>query len=167
MENKIQVATTDPPPPWPARWFGALASVVLMLMAVVAFADVVLRMVGRPITGAYELTALLMGLLVYGGLPVVTAQDEHVRAGVLQMWTTAPRWLPGVLMRLRQALTAVVFGYLTYALFNYMGRIEHDTAPYIEVPLAWVAAFGAGSMALSLAVSFWKKASDSASGSSV
>lgn len=167
MENTIEAVATDPPSPLPARWFGALASAVLMFMAVVAFADVVLRMAGRPITGAYELTALLMGLLVYGGLPMVTAQDEHVRAGVLQMWKTAPRWLPGALMRLRQALTALVFGYLAYALFNYMGRIEHDTAPYIEVPLAWVAAFGAASMALSLLVSFWKNASDSASGSSV
>jgi TRAP-type C4-dicarboxylate transport system permease small subunit len=167
MTQNPHPPSTDPLAPMPARWFGALAAAVLMLMAVVAFADVVLRMAGRPITGAYELTALLMGLLIYGGLPMVTAQDEHVRAGVLQMWTTAPAWLPGVLQRLRQALTALTFGYLAYALFDYMGRIEHDTAPYIEVPLAWVAAFGAASMVLSLLVSFWKKTSDSSSGSSV
>lgn len=143
--------TARPTPPAPARWFAVVASGVLAAMAVVAFADVVLRVANRPITGAYELTALLMGLLVYAALPLVTAQDEHVRAGILQMWTTAPAWVARTLFQLRRALTALALGYLAWALLQYMHRMAEggDTAPYIEVPLAWVAGFGALAMGLS------------------
>jgi len=89
----MNTTTSDPTPATnsgPAVWFVQVASWVLAAMALVAFCDVILRIAGRPITGAYELTALLMGLLVYATLPLVTAQDEHVRAGILQMWRTAP-----------------------------------------------------------------------------
>ena len=143
--------------PRPALWFVHVASWVLAAMAAVAFLDVVLRIAGRPITGAYELTALLMGLLVYATLPLVTAQDEHVRAGILQMWRSAPKGLALALRELRRILSCVALSYLAWALFQYMLRVgaAGDRAPYIEVPLSWVAGFGALSMALSAVMALW------------
>lgn len=128
-------------------------------MAVVAFLDVVLRIAGRPITGAYELTALLMGLLVYATLPLVTAQDEHVRAGILQMWRTAPNGLVRMLRELRKILSCVALSYLAWALFQYMLRVgaAGDRAPYSDIPLSWMAGFGALSMALSAVMALWSK----------
>jgi TRAP-type C4-dicarboxylate transport system permease small subunit len=145
--------------PRPALWFVHVASWVLAAMAAVAFLDVVLRISGRPITGAYELTALLMGLLVYATLPLVTAQDEHVRAGILQMWRSAPKGLALALRELRRILSCVALSYLAWALFQYMLRVgaAGDRAPYIEVPLSWVAGFGATSMALSAVMALWSK----------
>ncbi|WP_291934435.1 TRAP transporter small permease subunit [Limnohabitans sp.] len=145
--------------PRPALWFVHVASWVLAAMAAVAFLDVVLRIAGRPITGAYELTALLMGLLVYATLPLVTAQDDHVRAGILQMWRSAPKGLEHVLRELRKILSCLALAYLAWALFQYMLRVgaAGDRAPYIEVPLSWVAGFGALSMALSAVMVFWSK----------
>jgi TRAP-type C4-dicarboxylate transport system permease small subunit len=145
--------------PRPALWFVHVASWVLAAMAAVAFLDVVLRISGRPITGAYELTALLMGLLVYATLPLVTAQDEHVRAGILQMWRSAPKGLALALRELRRILSCVALSYLAWALFQYMLRVgaAGDRAPYIEVPLSWVAGFGALSMALSAVMALWSK----------
>lgn len=156
---------SDPSEPLPAAaprpplWFVHVASWVLAAMAAVAFLDVVLRIAGRPITGAYELTALLMGLLVYATLPLVTAQDEHVRAGILQMWRSAPKGLESVLRELRRILSCVALSYLAWALFQYMLRVgaAGDRAPYIEVPLSWVAGFGALSMALSAVMALWSK----------
>ena len=113
----------NPAEPASARWFAGLASVVLAAMAVVAFGDVVLRVLGHPITGAYELTAMLMGLLIYAALPMVTVRDEHVRAGVLQLWTTAPKWLGRILLELRRLMTALALGYLAWALVQYMLRM--------------------------------------------
>lgn len=153
---------TDPMPaaaPRPALWFVHVASWVLAAMAVVAFCDVALRVAGRPITGAYELTALLMGLLVYATLPLVTAQDEHVRAGILQMWRTAPNGLVRTLRELRKILSCVALAYLAWALFQYMLRVgaAGDRAPYIDIPLSWVAGFGALSMALSAVMALWSQ----------
>lgn len=155
----------NPPEPMPAKapapafWFVHVASWVLATMALVAFCDVALRVAGRPITGAYELTALLMGLLVYATLPLVTAQDEHVRAGILQMWRTAPAGLGSALHQLRRLLSCLALAYLAWALFQYMLRVgaAGDRAPYIEVPLSWVAGFGAVSMALSAVMALWSK----------
>ena len=145
--------------PRPALWFVHVASWVLAAMAAVAFLDVVLRIAGRPITGAYELTALLMGLLVYATLPLVTAQDEHVRAGILQMWRNPPAGLGSSLRQLRRLLSCLALAYLAWALFQYMLRVgaAGDRAPYIEVPLSWVAGFGAVSMALSAVMALWSK----------
>ena len=128
-------------------------------MAAVSFLDVVMRIAGRPITGAYELTALLMGLLVYATLPLVTAQDDHVRAGILQMWRTAPKGLALALRELRRIMSCLALAYLAWALFQYMLRVgaAGDRAPYIEVPLSWVAGFGALSMALSALMALWSK----------
>ena len=156
----MNTTTSDPTPAansGPAVWFVHVASWVLAAMALVAFCDVILRIAGRPITGAYELTALLMGLLVYATLPLVTAQDEHVRAGILQMWRTAPAGLGRALFQLRRLLSSVAMAYLAWALFNYMLRVAQagDRAPYIEVPLSWVAAFGALCMALSACLAVW------------
>ena len=105
------------------------------------------------------LTALLMGLLVYATLPLVTAQDEHVRAGILQMWRTAPAGLGRALFQLRRLLSCIALAYLAWALFNYMLRVAKagDRAPYIEVPLSWVAAFGALCMALSACLVVWSQ----------
>jgi TRAP-type C4-dicarboxylate transport system permease small subunit len=158
----MNTTTSDPTPATnsgPAVWFVQVASWVLAAMALVAFCDVILRIAGRPITGAYELTALLMGLLVYATLPWVTAQDEHVRAGILQMWRTAPAGLGRALFQLRRLLSCIALAYLAWALFNYMLRVAKagDRAPYIEVPLSWVAAFGALCMALSACLVVWSQ----------
>ena len=90
-------------------------------------------------------------------LALVTARDEHVRAGVLQMWTTAPGWVRRTLQGLRRVLSALALGYLAWALLQYMLRMAEagDRAPYIEVPLAWVAGFGAVALALSAWLALW------------
>ena len=65
-----------------ATAFESIGVGALGLMALVAFADVVLRIAGTPVTGAYELTAILVSVVVYAGLARVTYGDTHVRAGL-------------------------------------------------------------------------------------
>jgi TRAP-type transport system small permease protein len=138
------------------RWLDRFAALVLALMAVVAFGDVALRVLWKPITGAYELTALLVGLLVYAALPYVTAQDNHVRAGVFGAWLDARPKLVSVLLRLRQVLTALTFALLSWALVQYALRVASagDKAPFIDIPLYWVASFGALSFACAVFLAF-------------
>jgi TRAP-type transport system small permease protein len=122
-----------------------LAAIVLGLMALVSFVDVCLRALGRPITGAYELTALLVGLLIYSSLPGVTALDAHVRAGVFGAWLDRRPGLTRLLRYFRNACNTCVFAGLALALASYAQKLAQagDRAPFIEVPLAWVAGFGA------------------------
>ena len=119
-------------------------------MALVAFADVVLRVAGSPITGAYELTAILVSVVVYAGLPRVTHGDTHVRAGLFGGWVAARPRLDQALRWLRNGLTAATMGLLTWAMTGYAVRVgaAGDRAPYIDLPLAWVAGFGAVALVL-------------------
>lgn len=116
----------------------------LGLMALVAFVDVVLRIAGRPVTGAYELTAILVALCVYAGLPRVTLTDTHVRAGVFGAWLQARPGLQRALQWLRNGLTALTMAVLAVAMARFALRVGEagDRAPFIELPLSWVAGFG-------------------------
>jgi TRAP-type C4-dicarboxylate transport system permease small subunit len=127
--------------------FAIAASLALLAMAVVAFLDVVFRSFNRPVTGAYELTAILVALTVFAALPGVTRRDEHVRAGMLSMLAQRKPVLDAAMRWLRRLLLVALFAYLAVTLFR-MGQTFHkagDLAPFIDLPLSWVAWFGAAS----------------------
>lgn len=57
---------------------GVAASAILFAMMVLTFVDVVLRYVfSRPIASAFELTELMLVVLIFAGLPLVTLANEH------------------------------------------------------------------------------------------
>ena len=58
---------------------GVAASAILFFMMLLTFVDVVARYVfNRPISGAFEVTELLLLVLIFAGLPLVSWADEHV-----------------------------------------------------------------------------------------
>lgn len=58
---------------------GVAASAILFGMMALTFVDVVARYVfNRPLRGAFELTELLLLVLIFAGLPLVSHADEHV-----------------------------------------------------------------------------------------
>ena len=58
---------------------GLAASALLFAMMCLTFVDVVARYVfNRPIRGAFEVTELLLLVLIFAGLPLVSHADEHV-----------------------------------------------------------------------------------------
>jgi TRAP-type C4-dicarboxylate transport system permease small subunit len=127
--------------------FAIAAALALLAMAIVAFLDVVFRSFNRPVTGAYELTAILVALTVFAALPGVTRRDEHVRAGMLSMLARRKPVLDSGMRWLRRLLLVALFAYLAVTLFR-MGQTFHkagDLAPFIDLPLSWVAWFGAAS----------------------
>lgn len=64
-------------------WFdlalGAAASLLLLAMMLLTFADVVGRyLFNSPLRGAFEITELALLTLIFAGLPLVSRADEHV-----------------------------------------------------------------------------------------
>jgi TRAP-type C4-dicarboxylate transport system permease small subunit len=58
---------------------GVAASAILFAMMLLTFVDVVARYVfNRPLRGAFEVTELLLLVLIFAGLPLVSYADEHV-----------------------------------------------------------------------------------------
>ena len=57
---------------------GVAASVILLFMMSLTVVDVVARYVfNRPLRGAFEVTELLLLVLIFAGLPLVSFTDEH------------------------------------------------------------------------------------------
>jgi len=58
---------------------GIAASAILFAMMALTFVDVVMRyLLNRPIRGGFELTELMLLVLIFAGLPLVSHADEHV-----------------------------------------------------------------------------------------
>ncbi len=64
--------------------FGALAALLLLAMTALTTLDVVGRyLFNSPVTGAFELTELMLAALIFAGLPLATERDEHVDVDLL------------------------------------------------------------------------------------
>jgi TRAP-type C4-dicarboxylate transport system permease small subunit len=58
---------------------GVAASAILFCMMMLTFVDVILRyLFNRPIRGGFEITELMLLVLIFAGLPLVSHGDEHV-----------------------------------------------------------------------------------------
>jgi TRAP-type C4-dicarboxylate transport system permease small subunit len=73
---------TAPAHPWERRAdavLGIAASAILFALMSLTFVDVLARyLFNRPIRGAFEVTELLLLVLIFAGLPLVSHADEHV-----------------------------------------------------------------------------------------
>ena len=89
------VPTVAPPPLILRRteWLlGGLAAVALVGMVLLTCVDVIGRYVlNRPLTGAFELSEMAMGALVFASLPLVTLRRQHVTVDLLD-WLVPAAW---------------------------------------------------------------------------
>jgi TRAP-type C4-dicarboxylate transport system permease small subunit len=77
---------------------GAIAGVLLFGMMTLTFIDVVLRYVfNAPLRGSFEVTELMLVVLIFAALPLVSRREEHVVMDFLD------RFLP---LRIYRALRA-------------------------------------------------------------
>ena len=72
---------TAPAAKWERRVeaaLGVVASVILLAMMLLTFVDVVARYgFSRPVRGAFEITELMLLVLIFAGLPLVSFTGEH------------------------------------------------------------------------------------------
>ena len=75
---------------------GVVASAVLFAMMGLTVVDVVARYVfNRPLRGAFEVTELMLLVLIFAGLPLVSFSDEHATMDFVDrlLGPRAQRWL--------------------------------------------------------------------------
>ena len=81
---------TAPAHPWERRAdavLGIAASAILFVLMSLTFVDVLARyLFNRPIRGAFEVTELLLLVLIFAGLPLVSHADEHVTMDFAERW---------------------------------------------------------------------------------
>ena len=110
---------------WEARIdavLGMAASAILFVLMLVTFVDVVSRyLFNWPLRGAFEVTELMLLVLIFAGLPLVSHADEHVTMDFID------HMLPGRVLRLLErvvhALCAAILFFLAWQVWIKAGTI--------------------------------------------
>jgi TRAP-type transport system small permease protein len=136
---------------------GIAASALLFAMMCLTFVDVVARyLFNSPIRGGFEVTELMLLVLIFAGLPLVSHGDEHVTMDFID------RMLPpravGMLIRLVHALVAAMFFFLTWQMLIKAGRIAGygDTTDVLRITVGPFVYFMAAMIALTALVHVFK-----------
>jgi len=136
---------------------GIAASALLSCLMLVTFVDVVARyLFNRPIRGAFEITELLLLVLIFAGLPLVSHADEHVTMDFIDRMLPA-RAVP-VLIRVVHAFVAAVFFFLTWQVLIKAGRISGygDTTDVLRILVGPFVYFMAAMICLTALVHVFK-----------
>ena len=136
---------------------GISASILLFGMMLLTFVDVVARyLFNRPIRGGFEMTELVLLVLIFAGLPLVSHADEHVTMDFIDRML--PERVVGVLIRLVHALVAAVFFFLTWQVLIKAGRIAGygDTTDVLRISVGPFVYFMAAMIFLTALVHVFK-----------
>ena len=92
-------------------------------MMALTFVDVVARYVfNRPLRGGFEITELLLLVLIFAGLPLVSHADEHVTMDFIDR--IAGSRVSAVVKRAVHLLVAAVFFLLTWLVWLRAARVS-------------------------------------------
>ena len=116
---------------------GIAASLLLACLMLVTFCDVVARyLFNRPIRGGFEITELVLLVLIFAGLPLVSHADEHVSMDFIDR-VLPPRALAALLRAVNVAVAAMFF-FLAWQVLLKAGRIAQygDTTDVLLIAVA-------------------------------
>jgi TRAP-type C4-dicarboxylate transport system permease small subunit len=117
---------SEPATAWERRAdavLGIAASALLACLMLVTFVDVVARyLFNRPIRGAFEVTELLLLVLIFAGLPLVSHADEHVTMDFIDRWL-GPRGR-ATLDRVISLLVAALMFFMAWQVWIRAGRVS-------------------------------------------
>jgi TRAP-type C4-dicarboxylate transport system permease small subunit len=116
---------------------GAVAGSLLFAMMALTFVDVVLRyFFNAPIKGGFEVTEMMMAVLIFAGLPLVSRKNEHVTIDAFDRFF--PAWMRRglhVVIHLVCAGTLVGMAWLLYRKAGSFAEIG-DITQTLKFPIA-------------------------------
>lgn len=151
-------------------WLARCGAACLFALMVLTFVDVGGRFIRKPILGATEVTALLMGFLVFFTFGHTTVRRGHLRADFI--FSRLPLRTQAILDIVTHSLAAVLVAFMTWRLFIYAetfrtsGRFTQTLNIYLW-PDAYVIAFASILMVTSLILQVIETARDLARGTLV
>lgn len=124
------------------RGVGAVLVIMLSAMVALTFTDVVgRRLFNTPVFGANDITEHLMAIIVFSGLPLLTARREHLSIDLLDAWLLKPRWRWW--HKVVDLLIASVLGLIAYQYFVAIGEAHefNEVSQALGIPRSWMYAF--------------------------
>jgi TRAP-type transport system small permease protein len=134
------------------RILAYVAAFAMLVMMFVTFVDVVGRdLFSSPLPGGFEVTEFLLAILIFLGLPMVTAANEHVDVDLLD--STVPEYLKPIQNILIILINIMCFGVLSWMLWKMtIQTYEYqDTTAILQIPYTGLVALMAMCSSLSTA----------------
>jgi len=120
--------------------FSFAAGGMVGLLMFLVFFDVVGRyLFNRPIFGAYELVEVLMGSLIFAGLPLVSRARQHISVDFVS--NLLPDRFKPVQSLTVNLLCAVTAGVMSWRIWAYGARLNrvHETTLELQIPRGFIA----------------------------
>ncbi len=136
---------------------GVAASAILFSMMALTVVDVVARYgFSRPLRGAFEVTELLLVVLIFAGLPLVSLADEHAVMDFIDR-VLGPRG-QARLLRAVHALDAGFMGLMAWLVWRKADRIwaYRDATDVLRILYGPFVYFMAAALALAGAIHLYK-----------
>jgi TRAP-type C4-dicarboxylate transport system permease small subunit len=136
---------------------GVVASAILLAMMLLTVVDVVARYVfSRPLRGAFEITELMLLVLIFAGLPLVSFADEHAVMDFIDR-LLSPRG-QGWLERAVQLVNAAFMFLLTWLVWRKADRIwaYRDATDVLRIVYGPFVYFMAVTLALACVIHLYK-----------
>jgi TRAP-type C4-dicarboxylate transport system permease small subunit len=126
-----------------------LGAVALFTLMIMTFTDVVLRSAfDAPLPAATELTRILMAVVVFAGIPVISAKGQHIAVDLLDSF------FPRRIRVARDGLISAACGVLLFwpaervSVLAERARSYGDVTEYLAIPEFYPAWFIAGAVYL-------------------
>lgn len=119
-----------------------LGGIMLLVMMAMTIVDVIGRYVfNSPLSGAGELTELLLVSVIFMGLPAVTMQKEHVTVDLFT--ARMPQWIERWRIYAIGILSTIILGTIGWQLWVHAGQIGAygDVTTTLRIPISPVAYF--------------------------
>ena len=138
------------------RVLGLTLGLIVVILMVITFVDVMLRtFFDAPLSFAPELTVVGLAALVYIGMTVVSAREEHITISLFE------NLFKGRAQRVKKMLIALLLaflcGALSYQLWVHAGKLGAEYWLYLGLKKIWVA-YGMSVLAALTAVVFLLRA---------
>lgn len=128
---------------------GLLLVAMLSAMVALTFVDVVgRRLFNTPVFGANDITEHLMALIIFSGLPLLTAKRAHLSIDLFDSWLLKPQWRAW--HKAVDVLIAAVLGLIAWQYFVAIGEAReiNEVSSALTIPRAWMYGYIACTTAL-------------------
>ena len=142
---------------WLDRVLGAAAALLLFGMMALTTADVVSRyFLNWPLRGAFEITELMLLVLIFAGLPLVSHADEHVTMDFVDR--IVPKAVLSFIVRLVHAVCAGALFLLAWLTWVKAGRVAEygDTTDVLKIIISPFVYFMAVTIAVTALIHTYK-----------
>lgn len=125
-----------------SKWVSVVLVTMLLAMVALTFVDVLgRRLFNAPVFGANDITEHLMAIIVFSGLPLLTARRGHLSVDLLDNWLLKPRFRAW--HKVVDVLISAVLALVAWQYFVAVGdaRETNEVSQALTIPRAWMYLF--------------------------